>query len=157
MLATTRAAVLLACCVAVAACRWRPKPLQDEPIAWRAAARCVGRVCAVSGTVAVTENDGPAIRLYFDPQQRDVCVLLMRGWLVTWPRYDGATIVATGKVQRFRDRVEVTVLDPSDVTVLGPLPSPTPSVGPSPTPGDAEELRQRVRELEQRVRELEGR
>ena len=169
-----RAACVLACGLAVAA--WG----QDEVVDWRDAAQCVGRVCGVRGTVTATESDGPTFRLYFDPQ-RDVRVILMRGWLVTWPRYDGETIVATGKVDRFRDHVELTVVDPSNVTVLGPTPSPTsvatlppalpaappataagstafPSTAaPSGTPSEVEELRQRVRELEQRLRELQER
>jgi hypothetical protein len=152
MLAVTRAALVLTFCIAVAALA------EDEVVDWRDAAQCVGRVCSVRGTVAATENDGPSIRLYFDPQQRDVRVLLMRGWLVSWPRYDGETIVATGKVDRFRDHVEVMVLDPSSVAVLGPTPSPTFSAAlPSGTPSEVDELRRKVRELEQRLRELEGR
>jgi hypothetical protein len=160
MHATARAALLFACgtAVSMAACRWRPfARAQDESVEWPDAAQCVGRVCAVRGTVAFSEDDGPTIRLYFDPERRDVRVLLMRGWLVTWPRYDGETIVATGKVDRFHDHVEVTVLDPTDVAVLNPIPTPTPSAGPSPTPGELEELRQRVRQLEERLRRLEGR
>jgi hypothetical protein len=112
----------------------------------------------VRGTVAATENDGPSIRLYFDSQQRDVRVLLMRGWLVSWPHYEGETIVATGKVDRFRDHVEVMVLDPGSVAVLGPTPSPTSAAAlPAGTPSEVDELRRKVRELEQRLRELEGR
>ena len=112
---------------------------QEEPIDWRDAASCVGQVCSIRGTVALTDNDGAAIRLYFDPERRDVRVLLMRGWLVTWPQYDGQTIVATGKVGRFRDHVEVTVLDPSKVVVVGGASLPTPTEpGPSPpTPSPA--------------------
>jgi len=146
-----RVALLVLLCTAVAA------RAEEETVDWRDAAQCVGRVCGVRGTVALSESDGPTIRLYFDPQQRDVRVLLMHGWLVTWPRYDGETIVATGKVDRFRDHVEVIVLDPGSVTVLDPVPSPTPTAGPSPTPGEVEELREKVRELEQRLHELEGR
>ena len=146
-----RVALLVLLCTAVAA------RAEGETVDWRDAAQCVGRVCGVRGTVALSESDGPTIRLYFDPQQRDVRVLLMHGWLVTWPRYDGETIVATGKVDRFRDHVEVIVLDPGSVTVLDPVPSPTPTAGPSPTPGEVEELREKVRELEQRLHELEGR
>jgi len=155
MPATARAALLFLCCIAGAA------RAQDEVVDWRDAAHCVGRVCGVRGTVAAVEDDGPSIRLYFDAQQRDVRVLLMRGWMVTWPDYGGETIVATAKVQRFRDHVELIVLDPSNVTVLGPTPSPTTPLtvppGASPTPGEVEELRQKVRELEQRLRDMESR
>jgi hypothetical protein len=58
------------------------------------------------------------------------------------------------------------VVDPSNITVLGPLPtapaasppaSPAPPAGPTPTSGEVEELRQRVRELEQHIKDLEGR
>jgi hypothetical protein len=150
-----RVALLLLCCVAGAA------GAQDEVVDWHDAAQCVGRVCGVRGTVAAVENDGPSIRLYFDAQRRDVRVLLMRGWMVTWPDYQGETIVATAKVQRFRDHVELIVLTPDNITVLGPEPSPTleptPSPGPSPSPGEVEELRQKVRELEQRLRDMENR
>src|SRR6185295_15662445 len=121
------------------------------------AGACVGRVCALRGTVATAENDGPTIRLYFDAERREVRILLMRGWFVTWPQYEGATIVARGKVHRFRDHLEMIVLSPSDITVLDSLPLPTPSPGPSPTPGELERLRERVRELEQRLRDTEGR
>ena len=112
---------------------------QEEPIDWRDAASCVGRVCSVRGTVALTDNDGAAIRLYFDPERRDVRVLLMRGWLVTWPQYDGQTIIATGKVGRFRDHIEVSVLDPSKVVVVdgAALPTPTEPAPSAPTPSSA--------------------
>jgi hypothetical protein len=178
MLTTARLVLLAACCGAVAAAA------QEETVDWRDAARCVGRVCGVRGTVAVTETDGPTFRLYFDAEQRDVRVLLMRGWLVWWPSYTGATIVATGKVRRFRDHIEQIVLDPDDIQILAPgpadvptasstpVPSPTaagaapvaPLGAPSPpaftaappTPGEVEQLRQRVRELEERVHQLES-
>jgi len=159
---------------------------QEVAIDWREAASCLGHVCAVRGTVAVTDPDGAAIRLYFDAERRDVRVLLMRGWLVTWPQYDGQTIIATGKVGRFRNHIEITVMDPRDVVVVGqtaaantaatlppapPAPlatpvvpppppvqaqQPPPTPPPSPPESEVEELRQRVRELEERVRQLEG-
>src|ERR1700690_3008996 len=137
MYAMMRTALLLACGAAVTA------RAQDEVVDWRDAAQCVGRVCGVRGTVDATENDGPSIRLYFDPQQRDVRVLLMRGWLVSWPHYDGETIVATGKVDRFRDHIEVMVFDPSSVAVLGPTPSPTLVAAPPTTPAEVDELRRK--------------
>ena len=141
-------ALFLACCAAGAVLA------QEDIVDWRDAAQCVGRVCGLRGTVVATENDGPTIRLYFDAEQRDVRVLLMRAWLVTWPSYEGATIVATGKVDRFRDHVEAIVLDPSNVTVLSAATAATPA---APSPSELDDLRQKVRELEQRVRELEGR
>ena len=150
MLVSARVVLVLLCCVALARA-------DDEPIEWQNADACVGRVCALRGTVAAAENDGPTIRLYFDSQRRDVRILLMRGWFVTWPSYDGATIVARGKVHRFRDHLEMIVLAPGDITVLESVPVPTPSPGPSPTPGELERLRERVRELEQRLRDTEGR
>jgi hypothetical protein len=140
-------AVFLACCAAGAA--WA----QDDIVDWRDAAQCVGRVCGLRGTVVATEDDGPTIRLYFDAEQRDVRVLLMRAWLVTWPSYEGATIVATGKVDRFRDHVEAIVLDPSNVTVLSAATAATPAAA---SPSELDELRRKVRELEERVRELES-
>jgi hypothetical protein len=158
---------------------------QEQPIDWREAASCVGHVCAIRGTVAVTDPDGAAIRLYFDAQRRDVRVLLMRGWLVTWPQYDGQTIVAIGKVGRFRDHIEVTVVDPRDVTVVGqdvatpatptgstPSPPPPTQLPPTPPPATPPASTQppptlpaappspppgEVEELRQRVRELEQR
>jgi hypothetical protein len=149
MLTLARVALVLLGCAGVARAA-------DAPIDWQNAALCVGQVCALRGTVVESENDGPTIRLFFDAQ-RTVRILLMRGWLVTWPDYAGATIVARGKVHRFRDHVEMIVLAPGDITVLDALPSPTPSPGPSPTPGELERLRERVRELEQELREKDGR
>jgi hypothetical protein len=110
---------------------------EPDVVDWRDAAQCVGRVCGIRGTVAVSENDGPSIRLYFDPERRDVRVLLMRGWLVTWPAYEGQTIIATGKVDRFRDHVEMILLDPRAIAVVGGLPSPTHSVAATATPSVA--------------------
>jgi hypothetical protein len=116
----------------------------QDVVDWPDAAQCVGRVCGIRGTVVSVENDGPSFRLYFDAQRRDVRVILMRGWLVTWPAYEGQTIVATGKVDRFRDHVEVIVLDPRNVVIIGaaaspasePATTPPPSLSPtlSPTP-----------------------
>jgi hypothetical protein len=151
MPAAARVALLLVC-GAVAVARG-----EDEIVDWRDAAQCIDRVCALRGTVALVEDDGPTFRLYFDRERRNVRILLLRGWLVTWPGYEGATIVARGRVQRFRDHVEMLVTDPSNVTVLDATPSPPPSPGPSPTPGELEKLRQRVQELEQRLRLWEGR
>jgi hypothetical protein len=147
-----RAIVLLAFCAAGAAAL-----AQDDIVDWRDAAQCVGRVCGLRGTVVATENDGPTIRLYFDAEQRDVRVLLMRAWLVTWPSYEGATIVATGKVDRFRDHVEAIVLDPSNVTVLSAATAATTTTPVAASPSELDELRHKVRELEDRIRELEGR
>jgi len=140
------AALILLCCAAAYA--------EEEPIDWQLAEACIGQVCALRGTVAMSEHDGPTIRLYFDAQRRDVRVLLMRGWLVTWPNYDGATIVARGKVHRFRDHIEMIVVNPNDIELLSPLPTPTLTPpGPTPTPGELERLRERVRELEQQLQE----
>ena len=149
MLRSARVALALLCCAGWARAA-------EEPIDWQNAAACVGRMCELRGTVAEVEHDGPTIRLYFDAQRREVRIVLMRGWLVSWPEYAGATIVARGNVHRFRDHLEMIVLAPGDITVLDALPSPTPSPGPSPTPGELERLRERVRELEQRLRENEG-
>jgi hypothetical protein len=148
MAAIRAIAVFLACCAAGAALA------QDDIVDWRDAAQCVGRVCGLRGTVVATENDGSTIRLYFDPEQRDVRVLLMRAWLVTWPSYEGATIVATGKVDRFRDHVEAIVLDPSNVSVLSAATTATP---PAASPSELDGLRQKVHELEERIHELESR
>ena len=151
MLGRAGIALLLAGC-AVAA-----RAEEPTTVDWRDAALCVGRVCRVRGTVASEESDGPTYRLYFDPEQRDVRVVLMRGWLVNWPSFAGHSIIATGKVDRFRDHVEQIVVDPDDVEILDPAPTPTAGGKPTPTPGELEHLRQQVHELEQRVRELEGR
>jgi hypothetical protein len=131
MLAAARVAFLVA--FSLAAALGGP----EETVDWREAAQCVGRVCAVRGTVAVSEDDGPTIRLYFDAERRDVRVLLMRGWLVTWPHYDGATIVATGKVHRFRDHIEMIVLSPDNVEVLDGMPSATSTAESTPTASPA--------------------
>jgi hypothetical protein len=151
MLAAARVALVLVCCAAALARG------EEEVIDWGDATQCIDQVCALRGTVALVEEDGPTFRLYFDPERRGVRILLMRGWLVTWPRYEGATIIARGKLQRFRDHLEMLVTDPDDITLLNPTPSPPPTPGPSPTPGELERLRQRVQELEQRLRQWEGR
>ena len=142
-------------------------------------------MCSLRGTVAVVEDDGQSTRLYFDPQDRSVRVLLMHGWLVTWPSYDGQTIVATGKVDRFRDHVEMILLASEQHRGVGgrqratavrarrrpqrPLsPSPTATVSlPSPTPSIVARhacaavcprpTRDEVEQLRERVRELEER
>lgn len=105
---------------------------------WRQAGECVGRVCAVRGTVAAVRDDGPVIRLYFDAAQRDVYVTLVRGWFVTWPDYAGRTIVATGRVDRFRDQTEMMVRDPDHIALLDAPPAPPPAILPPaavvPTP-----------------------
>jgi len=111
----------------------------DENVDWRDAHRCVGRICAVRGTVVEARDEGAVIRLYFDAERRDVYVTLVRGWLVTWPDYAGHAIVATGPVDRFRDQTEVMVRDPSAITVLDAALTATPAatttpVAASPTP-----------------------
>lgn len=99
----------------------------QETVDWRDAGTCVGRVCTVRGTVNAVKDDGPVIRLYFDPEQRSTYITLMRGWFVNWPDYGGHLIAATGPVDRFRDQVEMIVRDPDAIAVLdGPL-APTPA------------------------------
>ena len=97
---------------------------------------------------------------------------------VTWPQYTGQTIVATGKVRRFGDEIEVVAARPRDIVVAPgtpgpatqtavpteaqptPVATPVPQSQPTPTAasGDAEveRLRRKVEQLEERVRELEG-
>ncbi len=128
----------------------------DEVVPWTTASECVGRTCSVSGTVADVENDGPAIRLYFDAKRRDVCVTLVRGWLVSWPDYAGRDIVASGLVRRFRDVTEVTVHDPSEISLAVPGPTPAPEFE-SPAQEEVHELRKEIDRLEKRVKELESR
>lgn len=145
----------------------------EAPLEWSEAARCVGRACAIRGTVVAQEDDGPVYRLYFDAQRRDVYVTLMRGWLVTWPDYTGRTIVATGHVDRFRDQVEMIVRTPDAIAFLDAPPTPAPPTAAPPTAdalpatpvpatpvptvaaSEVERLRERVRSLEQRLEELE--
>ena len=130
----------------------------DEVIPWTEAANCVGRTCAVSGTVAEVENDGPAIRLYFDPKRRDVCVTLVRAWLVSWPDYAGRSIVARGFVRRFHEVTEVTVRDPGGIALSGPAPEPTPPIAfEAPAKEEVQDLRKEIDRLEKRVKELESR
>jgi hypothetical protein len=105
----------------------------QETVDWRDAGTCVGRVCTVRGTVNAVKDDGPVIRLYFDPAQRNVYITLMRGWFVTWPDYGGHLIAATGPVDRFRDHVEMIVHDPGAIAVLdAPF-----TESPADTPTDA--------------------
>lgn len=133
----------------------------DEVVDWTEAASCVGRVCALRGTVVAQEDGGPYYRLYFDAERRDVYVTLMRGWLVTWPRYVGHTIVATGPVDRWRDHSEMILLTPDAIALLDAPDTPT-AAPPNPaaaaaTPSrEVEELRERVRSLERKIEELES-
>ncbi|MDX2169372.1 MAG: hypothetical protein SF182_20040 [Deltaproteobacteria bacterium] len=156
----------------------------QETVDWRDAGTCVGRVCTLRGTVNAVKDDGPVIRLYFDPDQRDVYLTLMRGWFVTWPDYGGHLIAATGPVDRFRDHVEMIVRDPDAIAVLdGPLdPMPvdtatavpataTPTVAPTAIPSAVPTavptaipptvvpptVSNEVEQLRDRVRELEQR
>jgi hypothetical protein len=107
----------------------------DEPeiVDWQDAARCVGRVCGIRGKVVTVDNLGSSIRLHFDSERTGARVILMHGWLVTWPSYEGQTIVATGKVDRFRDHVEMILLDPESIAVLDGAPPSTPAPVASPT------------------------
>jgi len=128
-MSAARALLLFACCAAAAV------QAQDDVVDWRDAARCVGRQCGLRGTVVATEPSGPTIRLFFDVADHSVRVILMRGWLVDWPPYVGRTIIANGKVQRFHDHIEMIVLDPDDIAVIGgePLPGATAESTVAPT------------------------
>jgi hypothetical protein len=137
--------------LALAALAWAA----DE-VDWNDAAGCVGEVCSVRGRVVEVSDDGTAIRLYFDRDRRDVCVTLVRSWLVSWPDYAGREITAKGPVRRFRDLTEVAVLDPSAIVLVDGEPTPAIELE-SPARREAEELRDEIRRLEQRVRELESR
>ena len=127
-----------------------------DEVPWTNASECIGRVCAVSGTVAEVKDDGAAIRLYFDKERHDVCVTLVRAFLVSWPDYAGRQIVANGLVRRFRDLTEVTVHDPSEIKLADA--EPTPQIEfQSPEKEDVKELRDEIKRLEDRVKELESR
>lgn len=145
----------------------------EETVDWLDAARCVGRVCTVSGRVATQEDDEGVTRLYFDGERRDVSVLLVRSLFVTWPNYSGRDVIVTGRVRRFRDQVEIVVDRPRSIETTGETPSPvadpTPSaarvpdvddVPPAADPmlesSEVERLRRQVQQLEQRLRELDG-
>ena len=93
-------------------------------------------IAAAPGAQSETPSPLPMSTLVgIDAQDRSVRVILMRGWLVKWPPYDGQTIVATGKVDRFRDHVEMILLDPRDVEVIGGAPTITPvAAAPASTP-----------------------
>ncbi len=125
-MSTARALLLFVCCAAVAV------QAEYDVVDWSDAARCVGRPCGVRGTVVATESAGPTYRLFFDPDDHTVRIILMRGWMVDWPPYVGRTIIANGKVQRFRDHIEMIVLDPDDIAIIGGEPPATPEA-PSPT------------------------
>ena len=128
----------------------------DEVVPWTAATDCVGHVCAVSGTVAEVESREGAVRLYFDKERRDVCVTLVRSWLVSWPDYVGRNIVANGPVRRFRDLTEISVHDPSEITLTEA--GPTPGIEyVAPEKEEVQDLRDEVQRLEKRVKELESR
>lgn len=149
-----------------------------ETLDWHQAADCVGRICGVAGTVAAQEEADGVTRLYFDPERRDVSVLLVSSLSVTWPQYTGQTIVATGKVRRFGEQIEVVAARPRDIVTAAGTPAPPMQTAPptqvpptsvasqirqaEPTPGavtdeaEVERLRRKVEQLEQRVRELEG-
>jgi len=171
-------AVLLA---AGAVCAAEAK--ERETVDWRDAARCVGRVCGVRGTVQEVADEGSALRLFFDAEDHRTSVLLIRGLLVSWPDYAAQTIVATGPVRRFRDQIEIVVRAPKGVEVLPPVgtaapattttaaqpetPSPapstaapatlTPAASPRSNQREVERLRERVHDLEERLHELENR
>jgi hypothetical protein len=116
-----------------------------ETLEWRRAADCAGRVCGVAGTVVAQEDADGVTRLYFDGERRDVSVLLVSSLFVSWPQYTGQTIVATGKVRRFGEQIEVVAARPRDIVTApgtpgpaSPTPQPTeaqptPSASPSPT------------------------
>jgi hypothetical protein len=130
-----RRLLALAFCLAALAVSGRSAADDEtEIVDWHDAARCVGRVCGIRGKVVTVENLGSSIRLHFDSERSGARIILMHGWLVTWPSYEGQTIVATGKVDRFRDHVEMILLDPENIAVLDGAPPSTPSAVASPTP-----------------------
>jgi hypothetical protein len=150
-----------------------------ETLEWQRAADCVGRVCGVAGTVVAQEEADGVTRLYFDAGERNISVLLVSSLFVTWPQYVGRTIVATGKVRRFGDEIEVVASRPRDIVTAPGTPGPStqaqvpaqaqptpaatqaPPSPPAPTgaasdDAEVERLRRKVEQLEERVRELEG-
>jgi hypothetical protein len=160
---------LIAVCLATAAGAW-------ETLDWREAAQCAGRTCTVEGTVVLQQDEEGVTRLYFDPERRDVSVLLVRSLFATWPDYTGRAIRATGKARRFRDQIEVVVSLQRDVefavgatpaamsavpevaatSAPSRVPEDAPAATPPPGDGEVERLRRQVQQLEDRVRELEG-
>jgi hypothetical protein len=149
--AVTRGAPLPAAMLLLGACA------PAVPVDWRQADQCVGRVCAVRGTVVAAEDAGTGVRLYFDAE-RQVSAVLLRSWLAAdrgaGEGYVGREVIATGSARRFRDHTELIVRDPADIQIVE-APTPPPSTYAPSTPIPAEQLQERIRDLERRVHELE--
>ena len=123
----------------------------------------VGEEKIVEGKVTAAERDANVVHLRFGPAPQALTVSLVIGLLSDFPRdpehyYVGQTVRVAGTIRSFKDRPEIIIHDPENITLVTATEQPrsarTPAVAPASE--DAAALREEVKTLNERVRALEG-
>jgi DNA/RNA endonuclease YhcR with UshA esterase domain len=135
---------------------------RDAAIAANVAPLFVGEEKIVEGTVTAAEREGSVVYLRFGSAPHSLTVSLVIGLLSNFPSeperyYLGKAVRVVGLIRTFRDRPEIVIHDPADITLVDALP---PAVSERaavavPARDEAAALREQVKTLNERVRMLE--
>jgi hypothetical protein len=129
----------------------------------------VGREATIEGRVVATYESPLATVLAFTPNFAGFTATILAGDRPKFPadldrRYRGKVLQITGEVAAYRGKPEMTLHDPSQVTVVVDVsqtasPAPTPEVSATAAPPSAEldDLRRALLSIEDRLGALEGR
>ena len=100
-------------------------PRVPHVISWRAATEHVGKRMIVEGIVIATRRTERAVFLNFSENwQRDFTVVIFNRDFGKWPQADPETpyrqkkIRVRGKIERYRDRVEIVVARPDQIEII---------------------------------------
>jgi hypothetical protein len=95
--------------------------LAEEAIPWKDAHEYYGKWVTVKGRIASTENRGSVCLLNFSlEEENNVVVLIFRSAFDKFPPnpqdlYDGKNVLVTGKIQKYKGIISITVPDPSRI------------------------------------------
>ena len=94
-------------------------------IRWNEAHKYYGRWVTIEGKILSTENTGKVCFLNFGPNKQDnVVVLIFRTSFHRFPPnpqdfYYGKDVLVTGKIQKYKGIISITVPDKSQIEIVG--------------------------------------
>jgi hypothetical protein len=139
---------------AVVCCRRAPLSRADRP----AHPLFVGEEKIVEGVVTAVDKDVNIVTLQLGTPPHTLAVSVVIGLLTRFPTnpevyYAGKTVRVAGTIEKFRDAVEMTIRDPSNIEVVDfeAARREDPKLRE-----EQEAMRARVKSLEERIRQLEA-
>jgi hypothetical protein len=128
----------------------------EAPIAVGVAPLFIGEEKVVEGVVTAVEKDVNVVTLRLGTPPQSLTVSLIIGLLTRFPPhpevyYAGKTVLVAGKIEKFRDELEMTVRDPARIEVLD-----LDSGSDAKLREQHDAMRAKVQSLEERIRQLEA-